>query len=292
MTEVEIPNVEAWRVFALDDNGVLIAPFVRRYWSTAEGAAEHFYWDSPRQVGWCVTGDEDHEVPDRDCTCGLRGITDLGELLRAVEDRSFAESRKSILDESGVVGKVTLFGRLLPGVNMPVDDPVTTVRASEAQLTEVHLRPSFTERAQAVADRYAHYADVFTYRNGDWPAGVPSAGRRVRHSAEKAFISQVTSELPAGFGTAAFDPDLLLDLGRMVCRALWGGITVDDVYSVLFDSPARPTWRQVQVLHQAAVTRLCPECQFHGGDYQFARPIRQGEAWNRMLFGSRRTMFG
>ncbi len=74
-----------WRVFAVDDDGALIPPFVRRYWTEREQPRD--VWQPGVNVARCL--DADHDAPDEDCTCGFRATLVLKELLTAVA-RPFA----------------------------------------------------------------------------------------------------------------------------------------------------------------------------------------------------------
>ncbi len=182
-------EVEAWRVFDLGDDLTLLAPF-RRYWPHA--ASEVNEWRSPWQVAKCVA--EDHEAPVEDCTCGIRGTEDLSQLLAIIKFRSLPDvvdgTREPILSEKGLLARVRLSGRVLPGVAMPLDDPFTTWRAERATLVELHLPPTLVERAEAVAWRYIE-APVFTYAEDDWPHGVPAAGKR--HEAGRTLPKQTST---------------------------------------------------------------------------------------------------
>ncbi len=256
-----------WRVFSVDNDGALIPPFVRRYWTEQERPGD--VWQAGTNVARCLIAD--HDAPDEDCTCGFRATLDLRELLAAVA-RPFAgttsvsrdrrNSTGSILDECGVLALVEVTGTVLLGVNVPADDPVTTRRASHARLLEVHLAPEHTGKAEAIAARYA-LPRIVMYSGGyGWPdkvAAAPTEANRDPNPA--AFLAEVVS---AGFGrkdlSASDAPATILAVGQSVADALRGGVPVDDLVRGLFDSTAHPTRAQAVTLVESALRHLASDC--------------------------------
>ena len=70
---------------------------------------------------------QSHAVPDDDCTCGIRGLTNLGELLAY----RGAKGIRGWSDACHVIGQVELFGRTS---GPACDDPPSTLRAAEAEV--------------------------------------------------------------------------------------------------------------------------------------------------------------
>ena len=70
-----------------------------------------------------------------------------------------------------------------------------------------------------------------------------------------------------------------MDLGRKTCRALRGGVSLNDVLSVLFYGPGSPTFAQAQAFVDAAIANLCPGCIVTAGDdkLQYGEPVRARE---------------
>lgn len=138
--------VEAWRLFSLAAGGVLVPPFLARYWPNSSSPGDA--WTPGVNVARCLAAD--HDPPVESCTCGFRGTVELPALLDAVTSRSFAGSPRSVLEDTGVLARVELSRRLLAGVDVPVDDPPTTLRAARARLLEVFLVPDVAGAAAAV----------------------------------------------------------------------------------------------------------------------------------------------
>ena len=274
------PLVLAWRVFAVDADGTLLAPWAVRFGTNVPADA----WRTTVAIASCVS--DDHEAPAVGCYCGLRGVQDLGELLARIEGPGTAAA----------IGRVRLSGKMLEGVDIPADDPPTTLRAERAELLQIHLAPPLTSRSAAVADRYPS-AEVYRYADADWPEGLPASGTRVRpvgetfpadiaKAGEEAFIADV---LEAGFGFADLDDPgaeaAIMKLGRRVCQAFRDGISDDDVASVLFSHVAEPTYAQVRVVMRSALENLCPECHFmfHEPGYRYGEPITLMAAMGREM---------
>lgn len=278
-------TVAGWRMFTLRDDGALLPPFVDRYWfDLASPAGEP--WSQSATRARCLVSD--HLAPDEGCTCGLRATEQLRELL---DMRRFVDSSRTVLEDTGVIARVELSGRLLPGYNVPEDDPPTTWRGEQGRVLEVHLAPSLAGHAGAVQKRYR--VPVVTYRGAEWfttvralpaapipePAGteVPSpfgdtaaegVGARVGVGnlptvtparGPEAFLVEVRA---AGFGRKSMTGDLtpLVNVARMLIDSLRGGAPVDEAVAVLLSSSARPTMPQVRRFVTAAVRCLGPDC--------------------------------
>ena len=256
MTEPAEPLVLAWRTFTVAADGTLLAPFAMRFGEDVPTDE----WRTTVTVASCIS--DDHEAPVEGCYCGLRGVQDLEELLARFDAGRTAAA----------IARVKLSGRMLPGVDIPDDDPVSTLRAERAELIQIHLAPALTARGGAVADRYPS-VPVYSYARPDWPKGIPARGSRVRpvgtsfpadvrKAGEAAFADDVRE---AGFGDKDLDdaPDAaIVSLGRTVCDGLRKGISGEDAASVMFHHPAEPTLAQVKTLMESALENLCPECTF------------------------------
>lgn len=266
-------DVVAWRIWGLAQNAVLFAPFAPTFWPDAHRNLT--MWPKTTTTAGCVV--KNHPAPAEDCTCGIRGTQDLQALLDAATARPIPSR------EPGVVGKVKLSGRMLPGIDIPNDDPPTTVRAERAEIVELHLAPAHSGLAGRVATHYG--VPVYRYDETTWADRVPGwdkvgSGQRVKPAGEDEFYADVRR---AGFGTKDLDsPGAkggILSLGKTVCRALRSGVSLNDVLGGLFDTDSEPTFRQVEVLQKSAVENLCPECEyaFVPDKRRYAEPIRASE---------------
>ena len=87
---------------------------------------------------------------------------DRATLFTVAATRVVTIEHGTVLAEAGVIGKVELSGKTLEGVDIPRDDPETTLRAERARLLELHLGPAHTALAPKVAETYGD-VEVFTY---------------------------------------------------------------------------------------------------------------------------------
>ena len=147
-----------WRPFALADNGELLSPFLAQYWPD-KAPPDWGAWSGATTRARCLASDH-----AENCACGLRATESLDELLAAVTVRRFAGSGSSILDDCGVLARIALSGTLLPGVDVPTDDPPTTLRGSEARALDRCT-------AQRLGGRGAERAPVRGREGGHRPSG-------------------------------------------------------------------------------------------------------------------------
>ena len=285
--DTEPTTVEAWRVFGLAPDAILFAPFAPNFWPDA--AVGLRLWQSVEQVAGCVA--EDHPAPAEGCTCGIRGVVDRDILLAAAGTRVVDVEGGTVLADAGVFGKVELSGRMLPGVNIPADDPETTLRAERARLLQIHLGPAHTVLAPDVAAAYGE-VEVVTYTEDEWARLVPSRGRPAvprrlePEEAEAAFVADV---LRVGFGnrdlTDPRAPKALVGLAQDMAKGLrTHRLSIPDVARVLFDSPAQPTLPQVREFIRSALDNFAPGCVFVLGSFesQHTQPITLRESFGRM----------
>lgn len=141
-----------------------------------------------------------HDAPDESCACGMRVVQDIDELLGRF-DATLA---------AAAIARVSLSGRILPGYDIPNDDPPTTLRGERAELLDMHLSPALTARSGPVADQYPS-VPVFSYSRTTGPpassttsgaASVPSARRSRRTFARPAKTRSWTTHAPPGSATA------------------------------------------------------------------------------------------
>jgi hypothetical protein len=270
-----------WRVFALGDDGRLRPPFLLRYWKQHMHADDD--WRTGVNLARCLVSE--HEAPDPDCTCGLRAVVGLPEFLDAV-GRRLASSPRTLLQECGVFARVRLDGRVLPGIDMPNDDPHSTVRASRARLLDVHLAPHLAEHAAAVQARY--YVQTTGHTEASWADLAGAAADLDDHLAARkpppppnrqAFLEEVRAL--DGFGSKSTDdPEAFLPIGQQAADLIRQGVSVEDLGRALFDSDARPTVGQVRALLLAAARHLAPGVTMQGGNL-VTEPIRKHEALSR-----------
>lgn len=76
---------------------------------------------------------------------GFGAMEDLLQLLAIVTVRSLAGSDELVFSKTRLLAYVALSGRLLPGVMMPVDNPVTTWRAEQGKLLKLHVPLTLAE---------------------------------------------------------------------------------------------------------------------------------------------------
>jgi hypothetical protein len=294
-----LTSVEGWRLFDVGDDGTLLPPFTNRYWA-ASGPATGPWGGTGRTAAWlalayCAAGG-DHAAPAEDCTCGLRATEDLPELLAAVTERPFAGSDRSILDDCGAIARVKLSGKILPGVDMPTDDPFTTWRGSQAAVLDVHLAPGLERHQEAVEARYN--VAVKTYSADQWPHAVaplppaaprPDAQPRSIYAeptysaptaaARTAFCQAIK---PLGFGRkSTAEPEQFLPMAEDMIGAMRNGVTPTDLARVLFDSDAHPSWEQIRAFTLAIVEHLAPDLQHVSDGPVFAAGVTLGEKLNR-----------
>jgi hypothetical protein len=257
-------TVAGWRAFGLGPAGELVAPFVVRYWPEMDTDPA---WPPEGAVARCL--DQDHQAPAEGCTCGLRATLGLTDLIKAL-GRKFAGSSTTILDETGVIARVELSGRILDGVDMPRDDPPGTNRGERARVLEVHLAPTLTAAAQAVQDRYA--VPVRVYLPADWPGQV---GRPDRPSGREGFLGYVHR---AGFGKVRIPDRVLEQLARDAIAAMREGVPAGDIVTELFRSAPRPRYEQAKGFVEAAILYLAPELEFVDRGIQFSVGVKVKEA--------------
>lgn len=277
------PEVEpfvgmAWRVFALEADGTLAAPFVDHYWP---GSTVDRVWQTETKTATCIAAD--HPAPVEECSCGIAGVRSFTSFIDAVTTGHFADSPVPVIEECPVIARVKLAGRSFP--SREVNDPPETLRAEQATVVAIHLAPTVTAKtAQAVADRYRN-ARCFTYEPDRWPA-LSEAASRVwpTPTAEGAdrFLAEVRE---AGFGTIRRRDlrEVALSLGEDAVEAMRGGATPEDLASVLFDTWPKPTFAQARTLVLAAAEHLSPGLILEHGGFQHARPVRVIESMQRLL---------
>lgn len=111
--------VTAWRVWRLSPRPARVAVLGAPLWRNVD-------WPRGQLTAWCPAERfKRHRAPERGCNCGVRGLTDLGELLA---HRWFREPGPAT-----VLGTVTLSGRLL-GLAVHDDDPPSMIRAEHGRL--------------------------------------------------------------------------------------------------------------------------------------------------------------
>lgn len=265
----------AWRFFGLDDDGTLVAPFVDRYWPSS---VDDRAWRTETKNAKCIAAD--HDAPAENCSCGITGVKSWPAFLAAVTSASFLDSPVSVLEECPVIARVTLAGRALPSPEE--NDPPGTFRAEQATVNSLHLGPSISrEVAQVVADRYRR-ARCFRYDADAWPTGVdgPDTERVWPTPTSDNVDGFLDAVRAAGFGILRRKErdKHALKLGNDAVQALRDGASPHDLASVLFDSPAKPTFAQAETLVLAAAEHLSPGLAVAAHGFQHARPVKQLEA--------------
>jgi hypothetical protein len=241
---------EGWRVFSVADDGGLMPPVADRYWPGPVSGS----WPPGIVYAACLTSD--HAAPDEACTCGLRAVVKLSELLSAVSTRHLAGESETVLERCGVVARVSLSGRVFDGVEMPTDDPLTTLRAERAQIVDLHLAPRHEALTAALASRYR--VPVAVYGVDEWPDAVAplTAGMIPGTDENVALFCRHVRSL-RGFGTkSTSEPEAFVPIGRMCVRAFRDGASFSEVVRGLFDSDARPTYEQAVRFAGAALSDL------------------------------------
>jgi hypothetical protein len=274
----DFPRI-AWRVFGLDDDGVLVAPFVEAYWPLAGTAST---WERSAQMATCVL-DETHQPPAPDCSCGLTGVVKLANLMDAASSRGIDGSTRTILDDFGVIGKVELSGRLVDSVDP--QDPPTTLRAERATVLELHCSPVVPAAVvQAAADRYPDVR-VFSYTEDEWPKRFGAGERRWAAPTPEGIAEFLATVRGEGFGCVPREAleEIALRLGTSAVVALRGDASAEDLLSVLFRTEAAPTVEQARVLIAAAAEHLSPGLALAPQPYQLEPGVSPIEALGRSL---------
>jgi hypothetical protein len=269
----EVPVV-GWRIFGLGEHGALELPFMSRYWRgarnpwPADGALDAV---CDADVTWSVDGAAEHPAPAEGCTCGIRAVTSRREALTMAE-RRFLGQQASILEQTGVLARVAISGKILPGHDIPDDDPPSTVRGERATLLDVHLAPHLAEHATTLERRYA--VPVATYTAEDWPHAVdPARCAPCLTAVPQPMPPRVSKPAPAAGGKAGFltavravgfgpqpCPDaVLLTVAESTVRALRADLSISDLATGLYGTLARPSLSQARAFVEAAITHLAPD---------------------------------
>lgn len=239
------PNV-GWRVFSLaEDGATLRPPFMVRYHGELVGGDDD--WQPGINKARCFVSD--HLAPARDCSCGLRVVVGLPEFLAAV-GRPFANTPRSVFQECGVLARAALSGLILPGYNIPVDDPESTNRGQFARLLDVHLAPPLAQHAAAVEARYNVAVTGHTPQSwADLTGATVDLEDRLNTLPQQptpdrdAFVRAV-GQLPSFGNRSTAQPEQYLELGDAVAAGLRAGASIYDAVVLLFDMPARPSLDQ------------------------------------------------
>lgn len=261
--------LSGWRVDHVTDDGVLVAPVARRYWHELQRPED--VWQPGLNLARCLS--HDHRAPDRGCACGIRALTSFQEVIQpfVVNDGALADDL-----DLGALSRVRVQGLLLPGVDMPDEDPATAVRAAAATLLEVNLTPSRAHLLDLVQERHPE-ATVYACEGEGWLEQVdPLPG----------FWEDVQA---AGFGRLnTAHPDVqrvLLKLAAEVPRFLLDGITTpSDCARMVFDVGSGVTVGQAQHFVAAVIEYLAPE--FAGTQdpgVVVAKPIGAAESRARQM---------
>lgn len=268
----------AWRVFGLEADGTLVAPFVDRYWP---GSPVNRVWQTETKNATCIA--TDHPAPVEDCSCGIAGVRSFTSFLDAVTTAKLADSPVPVIEECPVLARVRMSGRTFESTEP--HDPPTTYRSEQVTVVAIHLGPSVPrEQAQAIADRYRG-ARCYIYEPHVWPA-LTQETERVWPTPTKADMGRFLAKVrQAGFGRVdRRDLDKVAKgLGQDAVVALRGGGTPEDLASVLFDSHAKPTFAQARTLIMAAAEHLSPGLILDRGGYEHARPILLVESLARQV---------
>lgn len=267
-------ELTGWRLFSLGTGGTLLPPFVHRQ------LPEHYderrdAWKPGENVARCVF--DEHAAPSEDCRCGLRVVLDRAELLANTAADFFAGETRTILDVTGVMAEVRAGGRSLPGTDMPLDDPLSTVRVERAELVRLYLGPGLAPHGPAVERRYG----VPALLAPEWwppPAGpvVPALppGR-------EAFLVALREQ---GLGDADLDglnAEAFLPVAEQFAAALRSGVTAEDCFRAVFDSERRPTVKQAEGFVLLVLRNFCPEV-FPARGFQATAPLTGREVLQRM----------
>lgn len=275
----------AWRVFELDGQR-LLGPFTTYAGTAAQARIEALReWVPGVNVARCYA--EDHAAPASECTCGYRGTRDLRELLTACR-RRLGGADATVLDACGVIGLVRLTGTILPGVDIPTDDPPTTFRASTAEILELHLAPSFTD-AQAGTLHEAYGVPVAIYEAAEWPAAVkPLAGQDETPPPEPdlpAFRRAVRSMPMMAQSWRAEHLDAVVEVGQNMADGFREGfLSVPDAALTLYRSRLRPTLAQAHEFVELVLEHLAPDVRATASEVQrFTESPSVGEVVGRAV---------
>jgi hypothetical protein len=195
-----------------------------------------------------------------------------------------------------VLARVRLSGTVLPGIDIPNDDPRTTWRGSRAEILEIHLAPEHEAVAGRVKAEYD--VDVAVYDPDEWPSEVRAIdplGPRREVSAE-AFLVALSGHtfglLGASVG-AVLNADVegveevrdnLLKLALNAAKALAEESPAPDVARVVFDSGFYPTEQEADRFVELVIEHLYPyEPRTVKRIRMFTQPVSMSESVNRGL---------
>ena len=118
--------VDAWRIFNVE-HGWLVAPMARHIGTE---------WTPGVNNATC---NKSHRAPApaASCTCGIHACLELDQLILYATRSRYGMSFCSLMVNFPFIARVRLSGNILPTVDST--DTPTTVRASHAELLELHL---------------------------------------------------------------------------------------------------------------------------------------------------------
>lgn len=265
MAENDDCAVEGWRLYRPGEDGRLLPPFVTEYWADKYDA-ERDVWRRGINDARCLFAD--HPAPAAGCFCGLRLVQDRAELFGNVAADHFLRSKRTILEDTGVLARVVSSGRAMAGCDMPVDDPNTTVRVERLRLVQVFLPAELMQHAAAITNRYGVPVDQV----GKWwpapstPKPLPTRPGKVTFWAELRRV---------GFGTADLaesERENWLGIGESIADALRDGASAHEVARGLFDADVKPTWPQVESLIMSVLGNLAPDV-YPAQGWQWSKPV-------------------
>ncbi|MGN6243718.1 MAG: DUF732 domain-containing protein [Motilibacteraceae bacterium] len=260
-------KTSGWRVFALDGDR-LIAPFAARYWS--DRLTEADAWTPGANRARCL--ESNHEAPTAACTCGIRATVELSRLLEAVTTRHFAGSERTVLEDAPVIALVDLDGSIERGVDMPGDDPHTTVRAAVATMRELHVGPRGLPFSAKLRKRYG--VPVRVWKADEWPTSV--------RSLDDWFLERLHKR---GFGNrdTVASADAFVKIARDAAATVLAGTTAMDLATVLYNGDPHVTWEQAKGFIRSALEVYDPPLLSRPDGIQFGTPPTKWDNMGRNL---------
>lgn len=238
-----------WRLYDLTPEGRLTPPFLWRL-SPKDYDAHRDDWQPGVNIARCTA--HDHPAPAEDCSCGLRLVLDRQELLSNTGEDRFLHHRETILTACGVVARVTGYGRTLPGIDMPLDDPHTTLRVNALRIEELFLADRYLPLTEALRDRYG----VPVHPAPDWWPAEPKAAPAPPRPGPDGFLASLRE---TGMGTADLTDDAAwLGVGRLCEKSLRDGATYEDVCWAMFTTASGPTIQQAEAFVMNVLRNFAP----------------------------------
>lgn len=228
-------------------------------------------WDTITKDAACLGAR--HRAPAAGCTCGIRVTVDLDRLLEHAQRTVPPEGRR-LIDQAAVLALVDFDGaQVMPGTDIPHDDPQTTVRVSRATIRELHVADEDFITYLALSGAYK--VPVHRWSGDQWPHGV--------RSLDEWFTERLRGMTLGGMDLTG-DVSAVVSLAKdMVRRISARDLMKTDAASAVYQSPAKPTWEQSTAFVSAAIDVYAPAAHKLEDAFAVAPPVTQLDTWLRAM---------